>query len=74
MRVAAGLTIFGHEVRLIFMGEPAADEDTAKQAETLALCDIVPQTTVPGMAGELECLGPHELAAAIMEAGTVIKI
>ena len=25
MRVAAGLTIFGHRVRLVMMGEPVAD-------------------------------------------------
>ena len=42
MRVAAGLTIFGHAVRLVFMTEPVAESDeNAAQAELLELSDIV---------------------------------
>jgi 1,4-alpha-glucan branching enzyme len=38
MRVAAGLTIFGHEVRLVFMGREVADTaDNREQAELLEL-------------------------------------
>ena len=31
MRVAAGLTIFGHEVRLVFMTEPVADSEETRR-------------------------------------------
>ena len=57
MRVAAGLTIFGHAVRLVFMTEPVAEtEANAELAELLELSDITPETTVPAMAGELTLL------------------
>ena len=47
MRVAAGLTIFGHQVRLVFMNGPVAETpENLEQAETLELCDIEPETTV----------------------------
>ena len=42
MRVAAGLTIFGHRVRLVFMAAPVADTpENAAQFELLELADIV---------------------------------
>jgi len=47
MRVAAGLTIFGHTVHLVFMNTPVADtERNAAQAELLELAEIKPVTTV----------------------------
>ena len=69
MRVAAGLTIFGHEVRLVFMTEQLADsEENAAQAELLELSDIAPETTVPEMGGDLTLLDDAALGAAIAEA------
>ncbi len=62
MRVAAGLTIFGHEVRLVFMGREVADTaDNREQAELLELADLEPETTLPD--SEL----PHLSEAALME-------
>ena len=62
MRVAAGLTIFGHEVRLVFMGREVADTaDNREQAELLELADLEPQTTLHD--SEL----PHLSEAALME-------
>jgi len=43
MRVAAGLTIFGHTVELVFVDRPVEDtEDNAAQAELLELTGIQP--------------------------------
>ena len=75
MRVAAGLTIMDHEVRLIFMTGPVAETpENALQAELLELSDIVPETTLEAMAGELSHLDAAALAAAIAEAGCVINL
>jgi hypothetical protein len=75
MRVAAGLTIFGHKVRLVFMNKPVAEtEENAKQAELLELSDIAPETTVPAMAGELPFLDAQALGAAIVESDRVINV
>ena len=75
MRVAAGLTIFGHEVRLVFMTEPVADtEANAEQAELLELSDIVPETTVPEMGEDLALLDAAALGAAIADADRVVSI
>ena len=75
MRVAAGLTIMDHEVRLIFMTSPVAESpENAEQAELLELCDIVPETTLEAMAGELSHLDAAALSAAIAEAGCVINL
>jgi hypothetical protein len=73
MRVAAGLTIFGHEVRLVFMTGPVAEtEANAEQAELLELSDIVPVTTVAGT--ELDRINPAELAMAMLESDGVINL
>lgn len=75
MRVAAGLTIFGHIVRLVFMNGPVAEtEENAKQAELLELSDIAPETTVPEMAGDLPFLGAQALGAAIVTSDRVINV
>ncbi len=73
MRVAAGLTIFGHRVRLVFMGAPVADTpENAAQFELLELADIAPETTVAGE--ELPCLDPAALARAMLEADLVMSL
>jgi len=73
MRVAAGLTIFGHRVRLVMMGQPVADSaENAAQLELLELADIVPQTTVAGQ--ELELLDAAALADAMCTADIVLSI
>lgn len=75
MRVAAGLTIFGHAVRLVFMTEPVADTpENAEQAELLELSDIEPETTVSEMADDLPYLDAGALGAAIAAATHVINI
>jgi hypothetical protein len=75
MRVAAGLTIFGHEVRLVFMTGPVAEtEANAEQAELLDMVDIVPETTVAEMAEELGFLDAAALGRALVAAERVISI
>ncbi len=75
MRVAAGLTIFGHEVRLVFMTGPVAETpENAQQAELLELADIAPETTVAAMAEALPLLDPPALAAAIAASDHVLNL
>ncbi|MCB1350292.1 MAG: hypothetical protein KDK11_17285 [Maritimibacter sp.] len=75
MRVAAGLTIFGHDVRLVFMAEPVAEtEANAAQAELLELSDIVPETTVAEMGDDLALLDAAALGRAIADADRVVSI
>jgi len=75
MRVAAGLTITGNQVRLIFMTGVIADNpDNARQAELLDLSDIVPQTTVRAMADDLEFLELSALGAAIARSDRVVNL
>lgn len=74
MRVAAGLTIFGHRVRLVFMDRPVAEtQENAAMAELLALSDITPESTVPCQQ-DLTILDPASLAAAIRDAEGVINL
>ncbi|MDA8419799.1 MAG: hypothetical protein M0039_00890 [Pseudomonadota bacterium] len=73
MRVAAGLTIFGHRVRLVFMTEPVAETaENACQAELLELSDIQPETTVDGQG--LPLLSASALSMAMVEADAVISL
>lgn len=75
MRVAAGLTIFGHGVDLVFMTGPVAEtEDNAANAELLEMCDIAPRTTVAAMAGELPLLEATALGEALLAADIVLSL
>ncbi|MCA1978436.1 MAG: hypothetical protein HXY29_02840 [Rhodocyclaceae bacterium] len=75
MRVAAGLTIFGHRVGLVFMDRPVEESaENAANAELLEMCDIVPQTTVATMADELKLLDPTALAAVMDGADLVLSL
>lgn len=72
MRVAAGLTIFGHQVRLVFMDRPVADSpENAEQAELLELAEISPETTVEGE--DLPKLDRSQLADALLTADVVMS-
>ena len=75
MRVAAGLTIFGHRVRLVFMDRPVTGEvATSEQAELLELAGIEPEATVASMAGMVPLLDRAALAAAIDGADLVVNL
>jgi len=75
MRVAAGLTIFGHNLRLIFMDRPVSQEVAQSEyAELLELADIMPETTVAEMADDLPLLDAEKLFEAIDNADGVINI
>ncbi len=75
MRVAAGLTIFGHAVNLIFMDRPVAENaENAANADLLELTGIAPQTTVAAMADDLPLLDAAGLAAALAAADAVLSI
>ncbi|ESQ16175.1 MAG TPA: hypothetical protein DDY14_08105 [Chromatiaceae bacterium] len=73
MRVSAGLTIFGHQVRLVFMHQPVAETpENLEQAETLELCEIEPETTLADQ--DLPQVNAHELSRALIEADAVISL
>jgi len=75
MRVAAGLTIFGHDIRLIFMGQVLSEEIMASEhAELLELADIEPETTVQEMAEYMNVVAEPDLAKALQSSDGVINI
>ncbi|BAO28230.1 hypothetical protein [Sulfuritalea hydrogenivorans] len=75
MRVAAGLTIFGHQVGLVFMTGPVAETpENAANAELLELTGIAPQTTVAEMADDLPMLDAATLALAMTSADIVLSL
>jgi hypothetical protein len=75
MRVAAGLTIFGHAVDLVFMDRPVEESaENAANAELLALSGIEPRTTVVEMADDLPLLDADGLAQAIAGADAVLSL
>lgn len=75
MRVAAGLTIFGHRVGLVFMTGPVAEtEENAANAELLELTGIEPQTSVAAMADDLPLLDAPALADALADADIVLSL
>lgn len=75
MRVATGLTIFGHQVGLIFMtGAVAETPENAANAELLELTGIEPQTTVAAMADDLPLLDANALALAMTSADIVLSV
>ncbi len=75
MRVAAGFTIFGHQVRLIFMDRPVTGEVAeSEQAELLALSGIEPETTVSTTPETVPWLDTEGLAKAIDESNMVVNV
>ena len=75
MRVAAGLTIFGHQLRLVFMSRPVSEAvATSEQAELLELSGIEPETTLQAMKGLLPVLESQELAQAMINADEVVNV
>ena len=75
MRVAAGLTIFGHQVGLVFMTTPVAETaENAANAELLEMTGIAPETTIAAMAEDLPLLDPAALAARMRSADHVISL
>lgn len=73
MRVAAGLTIVGHTVELVFLDRPVEDNaENAANAELLEITGIEPVTTVVAMAGELPLVDAQGLAALVARADEVL--
>ena len=75
MRVAAGLTISGHRVRLVFMDRPVSAETVnSEHAELLELSDIVPETTVEAMREDMPYLDVPAFSRALEEADGVVNL
>lgn len=75
MRVAAGLTIFGHKIELVFMHRELTEaEAESEQGELLELCEIVPQTTVAAMQKYFTLLDAKALASLMQNTDMVINL
>lgn len=73
--MAAGLTIFGHEIELVFMHRALTEQQAdSEQAELLELCDITPWTTVTRMQEHFPLLNRDALAGLIINADMVINL
>lgn len=75
MRVAAGLTIVGHSVELVFMNRVLTSEEAdSEHGELLELCEIEPKTTVEAMQQYFPLLNKQALATQITRADIVINL
>ena len=75
MRVAAGLTICGHAVSLVFMDRPVEENAAnAATAELLGVAGIEPLTTVEAMADDLPLLDANGLARMLAGADAVVSL
>lgn len=72
MRVAAGLTIFGHQPSVIFLLPVPETPENAEMAELLEFSEVESKTTVAD--GAYPHVGPDALASAILMADEVINI
>ena len=73
MRVAAGLTIFGHQVELIFVDRIVEEsEENIAQAELLELSDIEPVSLLQDP--NLTLIDNDRLAASLLRADHVISV
>jgi len=72
MRVAAGITIFGHQVNLVLMRELPKGSATQEQLELLELADIEPTTTLADQS--LPQLATDALCQVLTNADVVLSI
>ena len=72
MRVAAGLTIFGHLPSVIFLLPVPETPENAEMLELLDFSDVESKTTVAN--DVYPYVGPDALASAILMADEVINI
>ena len=73
MRVSAGLTIFGHEVDLIFVDRVIEEnEENMAQAELLELSDIEPLSLIEDP--NLERIKPEQFEEYLEKANHVINL
>ena len=75
VRVAAGLTIAGHTVRLIFLGAPLPEDSiNPEHFELLELSDIEPETINKKMGKEFKLIESSELIHSLEHSDHVINI
>ena len=73
MRVAAGLTIFGHQIALVFVDRVVEETpENLEQAELLELCDIEPCSLVDDP--NIERIDELRLAELIAQTNYTINI
>ena len=73
MRVAAGLTIFGHQVDLVFVDKIVEEtEANIEQAEMLDLCEIEPASLVDDP--NVRKLGAAEFGSLLRRSQYIINI
>ena len=75
MRVAAGITIYEHQVNLVFLHHVVSEEEAdSEEAELLELVEIAPLTTVEDMQEHLKLISSAELAALLDQSSFVVNV
>ena len=75
MRVAAGLTIHDHQVRILFLCEvDLQTEETREYLELLELSEIVPQSILSSMENQMECLDVIQGSKMMADADQLISL
>ena len=72
MRVASGLTILGHRVKLIFCSIVPGNETTKEQVELLELAEIEPLSAVEG--NDMEVLSPDAISHLIQASDGILSM
>lgn len=73
MRVAAGLTIFGHDVELIMLGDTSDITPDNEQLDILELADIEPMTTRDAASEQFTLITSQNLNAHLRQADVVLN-
>jgi hypothetical protein len=75
MRVAAGLTIHDHQVRILFLCEADLETEEAREyLELLELSEIVPQSILSSMENQMECLDVIQGSKMMADADQLISL
>jgi hypothetical protein len=73
MRVAAGLTIFGHQIKLVFIDRVVEESaENIEQAELLELSEIEPVSLVADP--NIDRIDDNQLAALLLDCQHVVSI
>lgn len=73
MRVAAGLTIFGHVVNLVLMDDSVKIESDNEQLEILELAEIEPLTLLDSLEQQFRKISADELAQFVFDSDAVLN-
>ena len=73
MRVAAGLTIFGHSVDLVLLDDTVKIEADNEQLEILELAEIEPLTVLDSLPEQFQKISASDLKQFMWDADAVLN-